>query len=175
MKSPAPYVVGSTQHVLGMHLFGFIVEDDKTLTPGLMERIVSEENRSVVDILADIGKTPKEIRQLMRETAEDMARWCLRTHVRPVDARHRIHAAAMSVLKGRRFSGASPKRSADKMVSRIMCDYERDYGNWLARVRRERARQERDGEAYVPWQQRHAKQRADELKKRWKGRRRGKR
>jgi len=93
-------------------------------------------NRSAIDILAEIGKTPEEIRQLMREAAESMAAWCQTSHVSPVTARSRIHDAAMNVLKGRRYSGARPKRAADKIVSKLMKTYEWEYRQWAAEARR---------------------------------------
>ena len=174
------------QHVLGEHLFGYIMEDDGSLTPGramgqaytiyrqVADRVKSRfvpnpDKRSVVDILAELGKTPDEIRQLMRTAAEEMAEWCKTAHVAPTAARGHIRDAALAVLKGRRFSGATPKRATDKIVSKIMRTYTFEYRVWLADLHR---KQEREGPT---WRTTAAERKATRLKKRWKGRRRGKR
>lgn len=169
MRSPAINVVGTAQHVLGMSLFGFVVDDASFVPrPGRVVPKKPYDNRSVVDILADVGKTPKEIRQLMLEAAEAMANWCQTSREHPGTAKHRIRDAALDVLKGRRLSGASPKRTADKIVSKLMKDYEPEY--WR-RVKERRREAERNG--IGGGREGFSERRATRLKNKWEKKRRG--
>jgi hypothetical protein len=100
--------------------------------------------RGVVDQLADMGTDSARVRDLMETAAVVELEWCRENHVPLPSARAKMRDAAMRALEGRRFPSMRPKKTADKIVKRLLRGYKFAEHQASILTERDQARWDRD-------------------------------